>query len=145
MTKHLVVDSSVFLSHLISNDANHAASREFFNRVKKEKLTLVIPMIAFFELLHVYFRITEDSKKTDELYQEMILWNISKTLRLVNLEANFLIHFAAHHELFSVKTSDAVLAVTALHLKYPLITWDKRLQASAKKHIEAMTPEEYML
>ena len=145
MKRSIVVDASVFISNFIEDDVGHRSSRRFFFEVKKRKIKIMIPITVFFEVLHAYFRASHDDIKTDALYQTMIDWNISKKLQIINLEASFLAHFGANHNMFDIKTADAIVAVTAYRFKYPLITWDKRLLIHACKHLTAFTPEEFSL
>ncbi|MEK7523506.1 MAG: PIN domain-containing protein [Patescibacteria group bacterium] len=142
--KTLVVDASVLLAHFVPHENHHDLARQFFERVKHQKLTLILPVITFCETLQVYFRIFQNRNAGDRLFQEMIDWNIQKNLRLINLEAGFLTYFAAHHTLFALKTSDSILAITAHRFKCPLISWDKQLVQNAAKHVRAITPEEFL-
>jgi len=141
--QQLVVDSSVFISNLIESETNHAVSRRFFSFANKNNITLCIPMSALFEVLHVYLR-KSNKEKRDQLYQKIINANMKGGIRLINLEATFLLHFVAFHELFSIKTADAVIALTAHRLRLPLITWDKQLLEGAQKNITAMDPEAFL-
>lgn len=101
-------------------------------------------MTVFLEILHAYFRATKNIKATDSIYQKLIEWNYLKTLRIVNMEANSLVHFTAHHDLFDIKTADAIVAMMALRFHQPLITLDKKLLAAAVPHVAAMTPGEFL-
>lgn len=142
--KALVVDASVLLANFVPHENKHALAKQFLERVKHRKLTLILPVITFCETLQVYFRIFQNRDAQDRLFQEMIDWNIQKNLRLMNLEAAFLTYFAAHHTLFALKTSDSVLALTAKRFKCPLISWDKQLIQNARPHVQAMTPEKFL-
>ncbi len=141
--KQLVVDSSVFISNLISGETNHASSRRFFSFANKNNITLYLPMSGLFEVLHVYLR-KSNKQKRDQLYQKIINANMKGGIRLINLEATFLLYFVAFHELFSIKTADTVIALTAHRLKLPLITWDKQLIKGSQKNITAMDPETFL-
>lgn len=142
--QNIVVDASVFLARLMPSDGHFDSALRFFDMLRKKKIIVTIPVTTLFEILHAYFRTTKNRNATDAIYQEMIEWNLSKSLHLVNIESSFLIHFIAHHHLFDTKTADAIVATTAYHLKYPLVTLDKGLLKNAKKHTEAMTPEEFL-
>lgn len=144
MRKSIIVDSSVFISSLIVEDKYYSISRSFFDAIQTENIIITIPIIVFFEILHCYFRLTQNRQKTDLLYQKLIDWNLSKQLRVSNLEASFLAHFAAFHDLFGMKTSDAIVVLTAHRLRQPLITWDKTMLRRSKKIIQALTPESFL-
>lgn len=144
MKKHIVVDTSVFISRCVPSDKYYNETNKFFKTVFDKKLIVTIPITTFLEILHAYFRGTKNIKATDVIYQELIEWNYLKTLRIVNIEANSLIYFTAHHDLFDIKTADAIVALTALRFKQPLITWDKKLLAAAAPHVTAMTPKKFL-
>lgn len=105
---------------------------------------MLIPLIVLFEVLQAYFRRSNDLKKTDQIYKEMIECNMTKTLRIINIEASFLTYFTAFHHLFHLKTADCIVALTAHRFKYPLITLDKKLLAASKQHIDVYTPPQFL-
>lgn len=144
MPKSIVLDASVFISRLIPADPYYELSRDFFAAVQKKKMAVFLPMLTVMEVLHAYFRASGDQKQTDKIYEEIIEWNISKTMHIVNIESSFLIYFTAWHHLFDLKTSDAAVALTAHRLRLPLVTWDKKLLRAAKKHIKAVTPDFFL-
>lgn len=144
MAKSIVIDSSIFISSLISGDTNHKISRKFLAAVKKKKRQVIIPMLAVFEILHAYFKLCKDIDKTDRLYQMLIDWNVDGTLRIINMEAEALVYFTAHHHLFPLKTADTIIAITAHHFKSTLISLDKQLLKNAKKHIRTITPMQFL-
>ena len=144
MAKSIVIDSSIFISSLISEDPNHTISRKFLAAVKKKNRQIIIPMLAVFEILHAYFKLCKDMDKTDHLYQTLIDWNIEGTLRVINMEAEALVYFTAYHHLFPLKTADTIIAITAHHFKSVLISLDKQLLKNSKQHIRAMTPAQFL-
>lgn len=144
MIKNIVVDASVFISGFVDADAHNQHARSFFKTIHAKKIRITISVLTFFEILHAYFRATNNMDATDMLYKELIEWNIEKQLRILNIEASFLAYFGAHHDSINIKTSDAVVALTARRFKYPLITLDKKLLAVASPHINAMTPEKFL-
>lgn len=143
-SKTLVIDASVFLSSFIWDEHHHPVSRRFIDRLKEQKICVFIPLTIICEVLQAYFRITHDQKATDRLYTFFIDWNLEKGLRIMNLEATFLVYFTAWHHLFNLKTADGIIALAAHRLGYPLVTWDKQLLTQSKKHIVCYTPEEFI-
>lgn len=144
MPKSIVLDASVFLSRLIPSDPYYEISRDFFTSLREKKTAVFIPILTVMEILHAYFRASKDQKQTDKIYEEIIEWNISKTLHIVNMDASFLVHFTAWHHLLDIKTSDAAVALTAYRLKLPLVTWDKKMLGAAKKYIKVVTPDSFL-
>ncbi len=72
------------------------------------------------------------------------LTGIISSLQISSLEADFLTHFAGHHQQFPLKTSDAVVALTAHREHCALISWDKQMLKVASKEIEVFTPSEWV-
>ena len=143
--KTITIDASVFISSFFAKEIHHHSSKAFLCHTKaKSTVQVLIPTLTLFEVLQAYYKNTHDPKRTDEIFQGFIEWNLTRQIRFLNLEANFMIYFSMHHHRFDLKTSDTVLALTAHRLKAPLITWDRQLIKKCKGKIEAMTPEEWM-
>lgn len=140
----LVVDASVFLSSLFHDEVNSKVSGKFLNLVKEKNILMVVPMLTLFEVLNTFHRVRKDSAATELLHQSFVDMNVSKGLIILSLEAAFLAHFFTYHGHFDLKTSDAVMALTAHREKCPLISWDKKLLKEPNKYINAYTPEEYL-
>lgn len=144
VARYLIVDSSVFLSRLMMSDVNRSISGSFFEYLKKKNITICIPIVTFFEILHAYFRVVKSIEYVDRFYQEMIDWNLSGKLKIINIESAFLAYFAAFHHLFDIKTADCIMAIAAHRFDYPLITWDRKLLLAAQKSVKAFTPKEFL-
>lgn len=140
----LVIDASVFLSGLFHDEENSEISGKFLETVRQKNILIVLPMLTLFEVLNTFHRVRKDSEATELVHQSFVDMNVSKGLILLSLEASFLAHFFTYHEYFDLKTSDAIVALTAHREKCPLISWDKKLLKEANKYINAYTPEEYL-
>lgn len=143
MPKRITIDSSVFISGFIPTDSNFSKSREFIQKIIEKENQILIPLTSLMEIIHAYFRATKDLEKTDQIYKKFIEWNLTRQIRFLNLEAEDLIYFTAHHHRFPLKTADTLVALTAHRLKCPLITWDKQLLKAMPK-VEVMTPTEFL-
>lgn len=144
MYKKVSIDASVFLSSFALNECHSSVSREFFSVVKNKGYVVFIPVLTLFEVLHVYYKHTGDPNLTERILQKFINLNASKTLFFLNMEADFVTYFTMHHYKFSLKTSDAIVAITAQKSKCPLVTWDNQIIKACNKHIEAMTPIQFI-
>ncbi|MBI4994986.1 type II toxin-antitoxin system VapC family toxin [Candidatus Peregrinibacteria bacterium] len=144
MKTTIVVDSSVFISSFVTQDSRHKISTEFFATIKKKQQQIIAPINVVFEILHAYYRLTKNRQKTDNLYQMIIDWNLTKELRIANIESSFLVYFTAYHHLFNLKTADSIVALTAHRFKYPLVSWDKQFLKNTKKHIKTFSPDEFL-
>ena len=145
MTKRIAIDASVFIAKFIPEEPHHEISQKFIEAVIQSGVQIMIPVWTLFEVLHAYYRRSDGAlEKTDGIYKNFIEWNLTRQIRFVNMEADFLVYFTAHHHRFSLKTADSVVALNAHRLKCPLITWDKKLINSIKGRVEAMTPEKFL-
>ncbi len=144
MRNKLVIDASVFVSTFSVGERFHEESRAFLEKVVKDSTLIVVPVLTIFEILQTFYRNTNDLKLVNHVYRQLIDLNISKFLQISSLEADFLTHFSVNHQKFPLKTSDAVLALTAQRESCPLVSWDKQMLKVASKMIEAYTPSEWL-
>jgi len=140
----IVVDASVFLSSALEGEVHSKISRKFFETIKNSGGKITIPVLTLFEVLHNFYRTNEDSKATQRLHEYFINLNLSGDLKILNLEASFLAYFFTYHQHFNLKTSDAIVVLTAHREKCPLISWDKQMLKQASKGVAIYTPEEYL-
>lgn len=144
MNKKLVIDASVFVSTFSEGEEFHAESRAFFEEIMGGKTDIFVPILTIFEILQTFYRNTNDTKRVDRINAYLIEMNMSQRLKVINLEADFLAYFVTHHHEFPLKTSDAVVALTAEREHCPLISWDKQMLKAASKNVETYTPTEFL-
>lgn len=134
MPKTIVIDSSVFISSLGINDKYSSYSKKFFEKCVDYEI--FVPTLVVVEVLTVLSK--QGMKNTVRLLKYF------SSLNLVPLDYDFLKYFAEH--LISpttLKTSDLIVAATALQSNAVLITWDKKLLSLNKKFLTVITPAEY--
>jgi predicted nucleic acid-binding protein len=144
MSQKVVIDASVFISSVSKDEHFYKDSVALIKKVAAEEIQVVIPILTIFEILQSLYRKTQDMKKVDRVYQQLIDLNVSKSLTIIRLEADFLAYFVTHHHKFPLKTSDAVIALTAEREHCPLISWDKQMLKAASKNVETYTPTEFL-
>lgn len=144
MSQKIVIDASVFISSFSKEEQFYKDSVALIKKIVTEQIQVFVPMLTIFEILQSLYRKTQDLKKVDRAYQQLIDLNVSQSLTIINLEADFLAYFVTHHHKFPLKTSDAVIALTASREHCPLVSWDKQLLKAASKQIETYTPKEYL-
>ena len=144
MNRNLSIDASVFLSALFQKEINSSCSRKFLQKIKELGFFVSIPLLTPMEVLQSYYRFTKNSKRSDDILEQFVEWNMQKRIGFVSIEASFFLQFTAHHRLFNLKTSDTIVAVNAYHQKTTLITWDKKLIQECKNKIPVMTPKQFL-
>lgn len=142
--KLISIDASVLISSFVFDEEKHPVSKKLLEQLPKSNLIIALSIHGLFECLHAYFRKTKDATKTKQLLEIIMDWSATGRLKIIPQEAEFFAFFNKTHHFFDIKTADAVMAITALKLKCPLITWDKKLIKAARPHLEAMTPKQFL-
>lgn len=133
MPNTIVVDSSVFISSLGINDEYSTKSRKFFEKCKGYEIYVSALVVA--EVLTVLSK--QGMKNAANLLRYF------SSLNLVPLDYDFLKYFADHlPSPTTLKTSDLIVAVSAMINQSTLITWDKKLLSLNKKFLSVITPTE---
>lgn len=144
MKNTLTIDSSVFLSAFLGMEPQSRLSVEFFTYIKNHNIRIIMPILVIFEIIQGYYRNTKNLNKTKDIFEELIRLNISNKLKILNLDASFLTGFIAGHHFFDLKTSDTVVAISALSSETRLISWDKKLITQCGEKVHAVTPKEFL-
>lgn len=139
------IDSSVYLSAIEQNDDFFAESTNFFRTILQEDYQITSPILILCEIIHTLKR---NTKNAQILNQRLRLIKKSFTRSestVIAMEKNFLKDFEKLSPFFAkLKTSDAIVALTALIYNTTLISWDKKLNEVAKKYIPAYSPSEFL-
>ncbi len=144
MSQKVCIDSSVFLSSFIGNEKHSKYSNDFFKFIYSQSIQISIPVLVLMELLHSFFRATGDSKRTEELFEQMIQLNMDHILEITPLESDFLLYFSEFHKSFPCKSSDSIVALHARKQSLPLITLDNILIKACEGQVSAMSPKNFM-
>lgn len=134
----LVIDSSVFISHLGQNDTFTSISKRLFQILLEQKHTIVIPTIVVAETLTILKKQKQSNLKA--------IYNTFNNFDLIDLDKKFLDKYV---DLLitkgsDMKTSDFIIAATAKFTKSTLITWDQKIIKSAKRICLTLTPKQYI-
>ena len=134
----LVIDSSVFISHLGKNDEFTSGSKLFFTTIFEQKEELVIPTLVIAEILTILSQQNHTNLK--------LIYNTFNDFNIIDISSNFLEKFVdlliKKHP--SMKTSDLVIAATAKFNDSTLITWDRKILKPAKLICPTFTPKQYI-
>ena len=144
MKNALTIDSSVFLSAFLGKEPQSEISIDFLSFVRNNNFRILMPILVVFEVLQGYYRSTKNLKETESIFEQFIDLNISHKLKILNLEASFLADFVAGHHFFDIKTSDTIVAISAMTSNTPLISWDKNLPKHSSSKLKTFTPQEFL-
>lgn len=136
----LTVDSSVFISCFINNDRFHKESAQFFSKLIPQRSLIVVPALVVCEVLHVLRKF--GSLKDDKLMEVNKAFLDTNRFKLIPIDTIFIERFVKTPFKSGIKTSDAIILVTAIFHKTTLVSWDRQLLKNCKGLVAASTPEE---
>jgi predicted nucleic acid-binding protein len=134
-----VPDASVWVSHLVPQEANHAASRRWFREVVSSGTAIAAPAILLAEVAGAMVRRTGDAELGHKAARHILS---TPNLRLVSIDeelAMLTAHLAAAQRL---RGADATYVAVAQRLNIPLVTWDQEQRDRASAVVSARTPAE---
>lgn len=138
-TKKFTIDSNVFISAFVKEEKFFCFSERFLEFVFEKDVTFSIPLIILFEVFQSLRR-KGIFRNNINLRKFQIIFN-SPFCKYVRVDHELFKFFKSFNFFESLRTSDAIIATSALATNSVLITWDKEL---LKKAHNAYTPEEFL-
>ncbi|MFH1218807.1 MAG: PIN domain-containing protein [Candidatus Peregrinibacteria bacterium] len=137
--KKFTIDANVFVSFLLESEENHIHSRKFMEFIFESGVIFPIPMIIIFEVFqslrkHGYFEEEGNYIKFNRIFD-------SDAFKYIDVDEKLFEFFRKFNFFWSLKTSDAIIATSALATNSTLISWDKRL---VKASHNGYTPAEFL-
>lgn len=136
----IVIDASVMVSWLVASDANHQASRIWFERYKVQGGLLVAPALLLIEIASAIARPTRQPEVAKAAIRRIYA---IRTLRLVPIGpvlARAAVNVAADLQL---RSGDTTYVAVAQRLNIPLVSWDKEQLYRAASIITTYSPDVY--
>ena len=140
MNVSVVIDASVLVSWIVSDDVNHIASYLWMKQYRTIGGLLVAPAFAMIEVAAAIARQTKQSALAKAAIAD--LYSV-RTLRIVPLDSilvGFAVDIASDLQL---RAGDATYVALADALKIPLITWDKEQLQRGGSLLTTYTPGTY--
>jgi predicted nucleic acid-binding protein len=134
----IVIDASVWVSHLIAQEIHHVVSRRWLAAVVHSKTVIAAPALLLAEVGGAIARRTGD---TDLGHQAVNHVLSTPNLRLVYTDSALgmlAADLAANQRL---RGADAMYVAIAQRLKIPLVSWDQEQVARASGAITAYMPD----
>jgi len=126
-----LIDSSIYISALNSDDVLQPTSQTALSIIQKSRI--IVPALIISEIITV---LNKTNPKATKPAVHSLLNNV-----VVALDVKFIHQFLRRiPPVNHLKTSDLVIAITALIYKATLITWDKQLINNTKSLCVAITP-----
>ena len=132
-----VVDASVWVSRLVPQDVQHAASRRWLEEQAAVGNLVISPTLLLAEVAGAISRRTGQPELARRAVQ--MLLRLSE-LRLVPLDSRLGRSAAELAAEVGLRGADAVYVAAAHHLNVPLVTLDREQRARAGRLVEVQSP-----
>jgi predicted nucleic acid-binding protein len=135
----MVVDASVFVSHLVSHDVHHTVSRAWLTRHVSEGGLVVAPALLLSEIAGAVGRRTGTPRLARRAVEAVLRLH---AFRLITIDAVLARTAADLAGRLRLRGADAIYIATATTLRMPLVTWDAEQRHRAASVVHVVTPEE---
>jgi predicted nucleic acid-binding protein len=133
----IVVDASVWVSHLVAQDIHHTISRQWLTARIREGEVIVAPAILLAEVAGAIARRSGDSTLGHKALDHILS---TPDLRLVDLDQTLSVTAAEIAFTYKVRGADAFYIAVAWQLDVPLLSWDQQQIQRASELVLARTP-----
>ncbi len=133
----IVTDASVWVSHLIAQDAHHSKSRRWLTQVVKQGAIIAAPALLLAEVAGAIARRTGDTDLGNKALNHILS---TPDLRLVYTDSELGMLAARLAAGQRLRGADAFYVAVAYHLKIPLVSWDQEQIDRVRDLITAYTP-----
>lgn len=138
----LTVDASVWVSAFDTTDAFHAPSREFLRRVGERMIPLTAPSFVIVETGCALTRRFRSPERGRQAAEGLALFPL---LRLEPVDAALERAALIIGTDLYLRAADALYAAVAVRTGSSLITTDRELGQRTQGHLEALTPQEWLV
>ena len=142
MLTSYVIDSSVYVSAIQPADVFHRSSQKLLALFATHRLEILLPALVVAEVTNVIHRAEGSSAADLRQYIKGMVEHPATTLLPLD-EVFFNKVMLPIPKVLKLKSSDFVIAMSAVSTKSILISWDKAMLKSAAKHIRCMTPDQF--
>ncbi|MDJ0754808.1 MAG: type II toxin-antitoxin system VapC family toxin [Ardenticatenaceae bacterium] len=134
----IVIDASVWVSHLVASEINHVVSRRWLSDLVKSDLMIIAPAILLPEIGGAIARRTGEAELGHRAVNHVLS---TPNFRVVSTDSEVgmaAAHLAAEYRL---RGADSIYVAVAQQLKIPLVSWDREQIDRASGLIDAFRPE----
>jgi predicted nucleic acid-binding protein len=135
----MVVDASVWVSRLLPQDAEHAATRDWLERHVRDGGLTASPTLALAEVSGAVARRTGSARLGTRAVQALL---DLPGLRLIAVNQRLAMTAARLAAELSLRGADAVYVAAALDLGLPLVSWDVEQRERGRRLVRVHTPGE---
>jgi predicted nucleic acid-binding protein len=135
----IVTDASIWVSFLIKQDTNHAATKPWLTQVLRDKTAITAPILLLAEVGGAISRRLENPGMGEKAVNRLLA---IPTLRLVDMDHALGIYTSQIAAGYRLRGADALYVAVAVQLKAPLVSWDNEHLKRAPDLVMAYTPIE---
>ena len=137
----IVIDTSVWISHLVPADAHHTSTNACLNRISARPQRFSVPAIFLAEVSGVLARFDTPDAFVFDAVGEI---DRSDRFNITPITLGHAMLAAAIARMAKIRGSDAIFVALAVSLEIPLLTWDKQQRERGARFCRTMTPVEAM-
>ena len=134
----IVIDASVWVSHLITQEVHHSVSRRWLTAIVNRGEIIAAPALVLAEVAGAIARRTGDTNLGHKALNHILS---TPELRLVYTDSELGLLAAQLAADQHLRGSDALYVAVAYHLGIPLVSWDQEQIDRVTDLIKAYTPE----
>ena len=133
----IVIDASVWMSFLVQQDANHAATHPWLAKILTTKAPMAAPIFLLSEIGGAVSRRLGRADMGDKAISRLLS---IPTLHLVSIDHSLGIQSGRIAAKQRLRGADALYVTVAAQLNVPLVTWDSEQINRVSGLITAYTP-----
>ncbi len=133
----IVIDASVWVSFLVQQDVNHAATQPWLTQILIQKTSIVTPLLLLAEIGGAMARRTGNSEIGEKAINQLLS---IPTLRLVNIDHALGIQASRIAAAYRLRGADVIYVAVANQFNIPLVSWDKEHIKRVSDLITVYTP-----
>jgi predicted nucleic acid-binding protein len=137
----VVIDTSIWISHLVPADAHHASTNVWLNTISARPQRFSVPAIFLAEVSGVLARIDAPDAFVSDTVGQI---DRSDRFNIAAISLGQAMLAADIARMAKIRGSDAVFVALAISLEIPLVTWDKQQRERGAVFCRTMTPVEVM-
>lgn len=133
----IVPDASVWVSHLIPQEAHHAHSRRWLTGLVESGTVIAAPSLLLTEVAGAIARRTGDSDIANKVVDHILT---TPNLRLVTIDRTMGMLAARLAAQQFLRGADAMYVALAYRLQIPLVSWDQEQLDRASELVTTYVP-----
>lgn len=137
----IVIDTSVWISHLVVPDVHYAATNAWLDQLQTRQVRFCVPSIFIAEVSGVLARIDAPDAFVADTVSRI---DTSDRFVITPVTLGHAMRAADIARIARIRGSDAVFVALAALLEIPLVSWDKQQRERGAVFCRTMTPVEAM-